>query len=124
MLTTKITTKPRPSYPALPLERCQRRPSHPGAILREIFLPAAHLSQGDLAKRLGVPRHAISQIVNEQRPITPDLANRLGRFFGNGAALWLRLQQQLDVWDISNADESQYGQIEPLEVEEGELIAA
>lgn len=54
-----------------------RKPTHPGAILREDILPSLNLTQGELADRLGVSRRSISQILNEHRPITPDMAIRL-----------------------------------------------
>lgn len=131
MSTTKTITNAnefsRQSYPAAPLEKRKRRPSHPGAALREVFLPAIGLSVQEMADRLGVSRHILSQILNETRSVTPDLANRLGRFFGNGASLWLNMQQQRDQWDILHADQSVYGSIEPLQTEEWEeadLMAA
>lgn len=115
------------NFPALPIEQCQPRPSHPGALLREIVLPASGMSPAELAERLDIWRRALSQILNETQPVTPDLANRLGRFFGNGAELWLNLQQQRDKWDILHADQAVYGLIEPLaakEREEADLMVA
>ena len=121
MLTTKTTTNSvsiendeKGDFPVRPLAARRRRPSHPGAVLRDWMLPESHLTQTELAARLGVSRRTINQIVNELRPVTPDLANRLGRFFGNGAEFWMRLQQQMDLWDTLHADERPYQSIEPL----------
>jgi addiction module HigA family antidote len=67
--------------------RCQTRsPTHPGALLREIILPELSITQTELAKYLGVSRYTISEIIHERKPITPDMALRLGRFCGNGAS--------------------------------------
>jgi addiction module HigA family antidote len=92
----------------------ERRPTHPGELLREDVMPAAGLTQVSLAKALGVSRKTISEVVLEQRPVTVDIAIRLGRFFGNGPALWLNMQQAVDLWDAINANRETYQSIKPL----------
>ena len=77
-----------------------RKPTHPGAILREDVLPELGITQGEFAERLGVSRRTVSEILHERRPVTPDMAIRLGILLGNGAGLWLRMQQSLDVWTL------------------------
>jgi len=94
-----------------PLEQRKRRPTHPGAILREDVLPEINLTQGQLAEALGVSRRTINMICTEQRPVTPDMAIRLGRFLGNGPGLWLRMQQQRDLWDALHNDSAHYERI-------------
>ena len=78
----------------------QRAPSHPGALLREVVLPALAITQGEFADKLGVSRRTVSEILHERRPITPDMAIRLGKLLGNGAGVWLRMQQAIDVWTL------------------------
>jgi addiction module HigA family antidote len=92
----------------------QRRPTHPGELLREEVMPAAKLTQARLAKALGVSRKTISEIVLEQRPVTVDMAMRLARFFGNGPALWLNMQQAVDLWDAIHENRNTYQAIKPL----------
>jgi antitoxin HigA-1 len=75
----------------------RRRPTHPGELLREETLPAAGLTQSELATRLGVSRRAISDLIHERRPVTPDLAHRLSRLFNTTPEFWLRLQQAVDI---------------------------
>lgn len=94
--------------------RSALRPTHPGELLREEVLPAANLTQGELAKALGVSRKTVSEIVLEQRPVTVDMAVRLGRFFGNGPDLWLNMQQAVDMWDAVAANRTVYSKIRPL----------
>lgn len=77
------------------MERC---PTHPGAILREDILPAIGLSVSEAARQLGVTRQTLHRIMAEKVSITPQMAVRLGRFCGNGAGLWLRMQQAYDLW--------------------------
>jgi antitoxin HigA-1 len=57
-----------------------RKPTHPGAILREDVLPSLNITQTELADRLGVSRRSVSQILHEHRPLTPDMA-QAGAFF-------------------------------------------
>ena len=77
-----------------------RRPTHPGAILREDVLPHLGMTQKHFAERLGVSRLTVSEVLNQKRPITADLAMRLGRLLGNGPEVWLRMQLTLDLWEL------------------------
>ena len=78
----------------------QSPPVHPGEILREDVLPALRLSVTDAAKQLGIARQTLHRILAEQAAVTPEMAVRLGKFCGNGPALWLRLQQTYDLWHV------------------------
>jgi antitoxin HigA-1 len=84
------------------LRNKHRAPTHPGALLREVVLPELGITQGELADRLGVSRRTVSEILHERRPVTPDMAIRLGKLLGNGAGLWLHMQQALDVWQLEH----------------------
>jgi len=92
----------------------KRKPTHPGAILREDVLPSLCMTQTEFAQRLGVSRLTVSDIVHEKRPVSVDMAIRLGKLLGNGAGLWLTLQQRLDVWEFEQS--GGYEGIEPVEV--------
>lgn len=90
----------------------KRRPTHPGAILREDVLPALGLTQVECAQRLGVSRLTVSEVVHEKRCVSPDMALRLGRMLGNGPGVWLRMQQALDLWELERAKARDYAAIE------------
>lgn len=79
-----------------------RRPTHPGEILREDFMPDYGLTAGELAKALGVSRQTIYQLLNEKRSLSASLAVRLARFFGNTPEFWLNLQRGVDIWEAEN----------------------
>jgi addiction module HigA family antidote len=79
-------------------EQLARRPTHPGAVLREDVLPALGLSVSEAARQLGVTRQTLHRILAERVSVTPEMAVRLGRFCGNGPGLWLRMQQACDLW--------------------------
>lgn len=76
----------------------ERRPTHPGEILRENVLPTLGLTQKEFADNLGVSRLTVSEILLEARGVTPDMAIRLGKLLGNGARIWLHMQQRVDIW--------------------------
>ena len=82
------------------LRNKKRALTHPGALLRKVVLPELAITQGEFADRLGVSRRTVSEVLHERRPLTPDMAIRLGKLLGNGAGLWLRMQQVLDVWTL------------------------
>jgi antitoxin HigA-1 len=71
-------------------------PVHPGAYLKELLDELA-LSQYRLAKDIGVPAMRVSYIINGQRPVTAELALRLGRYFGQNPRYWLNLQSRYDM---------------------------
>lgn len=75
-----------------------RTPTHPGAILREDVLPALRLSVTETARRLHVSRQTLHDLLAERKGFTPEMALRIGKLAGNGAALWLRMQQDYDLW--------------------------
>ena len=79
----------------------KRQPTHPGAILREDVLPALKMTQKEFADWIGVSRLTVSEILNEKRSISPDMAMRIGKALGNGPELWLRMQQTLDLWELT-----------------------
>jgi addiction module HigA family antidote len=78
--------------------RPSRQPTHPGVVLKEDVLPALHLSVSEAARQLRIARQTLHRILAGTHSITPAMAIRLGKFCGNGAALWLRLQQAHDLW--------------------------
>jgi addiction module HigA family antidote len=73
-------------------------PPHPGDLLREDILPALNMSIKDLATHLGVTRQSLSPLVHGRRAVSVEMAQRLGKAFGNGARFWLALQMQYEIW--------------------------
>ncbi len=76
-------------------ERC---PTHPGAFLREIVLPAIRASKVEIAAALGISRQSLYDLLAEKQPVTPAMAVRLGKVFDTSAASWLRMQTAYDLW--------------------------
>lgn len=79
----------------------QVRPTHPGEMLREDFLPDFKLTVSGLAMSLGVSRQTINELVHERRAVSPEMAIRLARLFGNTPEFWLNAQRSVDLWDAN-----------------------
>ncbi|OGT88330.1 MAG: addiction module antidote protein, HigA family [Gammaproteobacteria bacterium RIFOXYD12_FULL_61_37] len=73
-------------------------PTHPGEILREDSLPSMGLSVAAFARALGVSRQMVHGILAERSAVSPEMALRLGAFFGNGPQLWIDMQTRRDLW--------------------------
>lgn len=80
-----------------------KNPSHPGEVLKELYLDPLELSPIALARRLHVPRTRIERLVRGETALTADTAMRLSRFFGNTAEYWMNLQRG---WDLARAREN------------------
>ena len=91
-----------------------RKPTHGGAILREDILPTLNMTQGELAEKLKVSRRTISEILHEKRPITPDMAIRIGKFTNTTPQSWLNMQQTLDIWQLQQTNANTYASIERI----------
>ena len=94
--------------------KIKRRPTHPGEILREDFLPDYGLTVSALAEALGVSRQSINELLRERRSISPEMALRLGRLFGNSPEFWLNAQRAVDLWDAAEAIKKDVARIKPL----------
>ena len=77
--------------------------SSPGEILKEEFLEPMGISQYRLAKAIGKPESAISEIVNGKRSITVEMAWLLSRALGTTPELWMNLEStyQIKTFDSS-----------------------
>ncbi len=89
-------------------------PTHPGALLRAEVLPAAGLSVTAAAAALGVTRQTLHSILGERQGVTPEMALRLGKLFGNGPTLWLRMQQEYDLTKAAASLVDELARIEPV----------
>ena len=98
------------------------RPTHPGAILRNMLAELSadggdqltSLTQKELAKRLGVSRRAVSELIRERRTMTADMAIRLSRVFKTTPDIWMNLQKAVDLWDAARANKSDYAKLRPI----------
>ena len=93
-----------------------RKPTHPGEILREEFMPDYGLSVASLAQRLSVSRQSVNELVREKRGVSPDMAWRLARVFGTTPQYWSNMQRNMDLWEAFEGHSSDFDEIDPLPV--------
>jgi antitoxin HigA-1 len=85
------------------LRSAARRPTHPGAILREDVLPALNMTQEQFAERLGVSRLTVSELLHEKRALSPEMAVRLARLLKTTPESWLAMQDALSIWEVQRS---------------------
>ena len=83
-------------------------------MLREDFLTDYGLTVSRLARALGVSRQTVNELLRERRSLTPEMALRLARLFGNTPEFWLDAQRAVDLWDTERALKKSVQQIKPL----------
>ncbi|GAX40187.1 XRE family plasmid maintenance system antidote protein [Tolypothrix sp. NIES-4075] len=88
----------------------QVRPVHPGEVISDI-LEDLEITQTKFAEVLGVSRRTVNEIIQGRRPITVDMAIRIGKALGNGPQLWLNLQQKVDIWDVLQTHSKDYDRV-------------
>lgn len=76
-------------------DRC---PTHPGELLREDVIPATGKPKAEIARMLGISRQHLHDILAERKPVSPAVAVRLAKLFGNAPLLWIRMQGTYDAW--------------------------
>lgn len=94
----------------------RRRPTHPGQVVRS-NIDALGLSVNQAAIRMGIGRAALGKLVNEDVAVSPEMALRLGQFFRNGPHLWLRMQNEVDLFDAGQKIGAEVAAIEPADWE-------
>lgn len=93
-----------------------RKPTHPGEVLREEFMPDYELSVAKLAQALHVSRQSVNELVHERRAVSADMALRLAKLFGTTPQYWLNLQRNIDVWNSLSLNNESIEEIDPLPI--------
>ena len=100
---------------SIPNERQRKvRPTHPGEMLREDFLPDYGLTVSSFAKALGVSRQTVNELLRERRAVSPPMALCLSRLFGTSPEFWLNAQRAVDLWDATKSIKKKIERITPL----------
>src|SRR5438270_6883621 len=82
-----------------------RCPTRPGALLRDDIIPATGRTKAEIAGLLGISRQHLYDILQERKPVSPTIAVRLGKLFGDGAANWTRMQGSYDTWHAERSED-------------------
>jgi len=85
---------------------------HPGAVLRVDVLPALRMTQAEFARRIGMSRLTVCELLLEKRGLSPEIANRIGRL-DTAPESWLRMQEALDLWKVNQHPEK-LAEIRPI----------
>ncbi len=94
----------------------KRRPTHPGEMLQADYLPDYGLTVAGLAEAVGVSRQSINELLRARRAVTPEMALRFSRLFGNTPEFWLNAQRAVDLWDAAQSIKGEVARIKPLRV--------
>jgi addiction module HigA family antidote len=114
MSNSRIITEARCNMSIENARKRMVRPTHPGEMLREDFLRDYSLTVSSLAKALGVSRQTINELLRERRAVSPEMALRLSRLFGNTPEFWLNAQRAVDLWEAARAIGTRVERIDPL----------
>ena len=87
-------------------------------MLAEDFMPDHDLSVAGLAEAVGVTRQSINELLRGRRAVSPEMALRLGRLFGNSPEFWLNAQRAVDLRDAAEEIKGEMARIKPLRVAE------
>jgi len=74
-----------------------KNPPHPGRIIRQECIEPLGLTITDAAKRLGVKRQTLNNLVNGKAGISAEMSIRLAKAFGSRPEVWLGLQMQYNL---------------------------
>jgi addiction module HigA family antidote len=85
-------------------------------MLREDFMPDYGLTVTGLAEAAGVSRQSMNELLRERRAVSPEMALRLSRLFGNSPEFWLNAQRAVDLWDAAQKLKGAVDRIKPLRV--------
>ena len=87
------------------LRHPSRRPTHPGAVLREDVLPSLRMTQTEFARRLDVSRPSASELLREKRSLSPEMAARIAKLLHTTPESWLRMRTAVDLWELEQHPE-------------------
>ena len=77
-----------------------KNPPHPGGFVYRQCIEPLGITITQAAAALGVTRTTLSELVNEKRGISPEMAVRLSKAFGGTAESWLTQQAQYDLAQV------------------------
>ena len=90
-----------------------RCPSHPGAVIKGLYLEPAQISISTLAEHIGVSRKTLSRIINGHAGVTPEMSLRLSKALNTSPDLWMNMQRGYDLWMAENSN-TDWQSITPL----------
>ena len=81
--------------------KIQRKPTHPGEILREDVIKPLGLTVTEAARRLGVTRKTLSALLNCKASLSPEMAIKIAKATETSPESWFNMQSKIDLWKAS-----------------------
>jgi antitoxin HigA-1 len=100
----------------LPVRARTRPPTHPGELMREIIEEHVDLSVTEAARRMGVSRQALHAVLRGRTAVSADMALRFAQLVSGQAELFLRMQENLDLWLARQRLGTRLARIAPVSV--------
>ena len=94
------------------------KPPHPGEVLRDGVFTGTGVTVTAFARRIGVTRVTLSNVLNGKNGVSADMAMRLAAALGGSAESWLHMQAQYDLAASEKALKKVLAKIEPLDLSE------
>ena len=95
-----------------PKKRPTRRPSHPGEILKSLWLEEMGYSQSYFAELLveasgGLSKKStlqtkLNEVISGKRAMSADFAVLISKVLKSSPKMWMNLQIQLDIWEAED----------------------
>ncbi len=76
----------------------KRKPTHPGEVLLEDVIKPLGITITEAAKKLGVSRKTLSELINQKSSLSPEMALRISEATKTSPESWLNMQTKLDLW--------------------------
>lgn len=89
-------------------------PPHPGEVLKDIIIAELGLTVKSAAQHLGVERVTLSRVLNAHASVSTEMALRLAKALNTSPAVWLRMQQTRDVWEMEQSSKIDLSRIKPF----------
>ncbi len=87
----------------------ERRPSHPGEILKNVWLDEMEYTQSEFSEllskatgekvKVSTMQTKLSEVINGKRAMSAEFAVLLGQVLGTSPRMWMNLQVSLDIWE-------------------------
>lgn len=91
-----------------------KRPIHPGEIIQHEYMKPLKLDKKQIATAIGVTQPTIEKIISGNIAITPDTAFRLAKYLNTSPDFWIKLQNNVDMWETFQIHKNEYDKIENI----------